>query len=176
MKTSGLQALQTAFQILKAKSKRGNKNTRLASYKVSTLLTYIKECSRDSNLLVISMYFWSSKGAKLTNAHIPTLIASLQRQFWTVWEDTQINVSAQYKAYQQIKVKLNLLLRQMMQVLRIKSGRSVNGMTKIASLSLEARLWHLMSIHKDNNVSYYQSVWAALRLNLVSKRLTRNAL
>lgn len=63
-----------------------------------------------------------------------------------------------------------------MQILGIKNGRSVNSMTKIASSSLEARLRHLGSIHEDSNVSYYQSVRAALRLNLVSKRLTRNAL
>lgn len=50
------------------------------------------------------------------------------------------NVPDQYKTYQQIKNKLNLLIQQIMQILGIKNGRSVNSMTKIASSSLEARL------------------------------------
>lgn len=62
-----------------------------------------------------------------------------------------------------------------MQTLDIKS-RSVNSMTKIASLSLVARLGHLMLIHEENKISYHQSGLAVLRGNLVLRRLTRNAL
>lgn len=53
-----------------------------------------------------------------------------------------------------------------MQILGIKNGRSVNSLTKIASSGLEERLWHLRSIHEDNNISYYQSVLAASKTKL----------
>ena len=107
-----------------------------------------------------------------TNTHNVTIKTTLNN----LRRNTQINVLNQHKTYQQIKNKPSLLTQPIMQTLGIKSRRSVNSMTKIASVSLVARLWHLMFIHEDNDISHYHSVAAALRLNLVLKRLTRNAL
>ena len=64
------------------------------------------------------------------NVTIKTTLNNLRR-------NTQIHVLNRYKTYQQIKNKLNL---QIMQTLGIKSRKSVNSTTKIASLSLVARL------------------------------------
>lgn len=130
-KTPGPQAFQTAFPILKSKSKRGNINIRVACYKFSTSLACImfiykyKECSVERVQMISSQYTFLELQVSEINkcAHTNPHDVTIKTTWNTSRRNTQINVSNQWKTYQQSKNKAKLLIQQIMQTFSIQKGK-----------------------------------------------------